>query len=568
MDREKWQKVNLAWDQYSELPPAEQAAFLDRLRREDREVFDELESLRNRHEKSKRINPDDLAVDWKRELRLMPGENEMTSSLEDSPPHYLFSRDEHQPTPSVHTPSSMMTAGYEGSMPLGLREYFGRYRIEKLLGEGGMGTVFLAQDTRLKRKVALKVPKLTEGDHGFLRSCFLREAQAAAALHHPHICPIFDFGEIEGTLYLTMPYIEGQTLWEKVTREGPLPIPLAVTLVHKVALALQEAHNQGVIHRDLKPNNILLDQKGEPVVMDFGLARRSDPSSPQVTASEQVLGTPAYMSPEQVSADKAALGPACDIYSLGVVLYELLAGVKPFEGNMVSLLERIVSDPPPPPSQKRPELGLQFDAFCLKALAKRPQDRWRSMEEFAQALGAFLPTNRLCVEESRSPTQLPDDAPIPSQQTGLQLILRVKNTSYCYRPTPHQERITVGRQRRKVGGASDQGNDFVIRVENNEPLSLRVSRRHFEIQREGEEFLVVDRSKHGLVLNGKSLSKNTPTPLQNGDSLIVAGVLELEVILQEETVQPAGHPLPQVRTSYSGNQVMMEVSLGDLITME
>jgi serine/threonine protein kinase len=271
------------------------------------------------------------------------------------------------------------------AVPAQLPAQFGRYRLDQLLGKGGMGAVYRAYDTQLDRQVALKVPKF-EHDEGVLRDRFLREARAAATLRHPNLCPVFDIGEHDGVWFLTMAYIEGIPLSDYLLAKKPLGAAKAAGLAARLARALQEAHAHGIIHRDLKPGNILLSRDEEPIITDFGLARRSASQDERLTCSGAVLGTPAYMSPEQVNGDVAAMGPGCDIYSLGVILYEMLAGRLPFEGGMGLLMAQIVLEPPPPPSRSRPDLDPALEKICLKALAKMPDDRYSSMQAFAEAL--------------------------------------------------------------------------------------------------------------------------------------------------------------------------------------
>src|SRR5579884_2001207 len=214
----------------------------------------------------------------------------------------------------------------------------GRYRVVRMLGSGGMATVYLAHDTELDRPVALKVPHLDPRHGPELLERFQREARAAALLRHPNICPVFDVGRADGVPYLTMAYIEGRTLAEAADdyrRRGPGAV---AALVRTLALALEEAHGHGVIHRDLKPSNVMITPRGEPVIMDFGLARRADRDDARLTAVGYALGTPAYMPPEQVSGDVDAMGPAADVYSLGVILYELLTGQLPFTGSATAVL--------------------------------------------------------------------------------------------------------------------------------------------------------------------------------------------------------------------------------------
>ncbi len=216
------------------------------------------------------------------------------------------------------------------------------------------------------------------------------EARAAATLHHPNLCPVYDVGEVGGLNFLTMPYLEGEPLSDLIERERTFSGPRAAAEVRKLALALQHAHDRGVIHRDLKPANIMVDPRGDLIIMDFGLARRTLVGDPTLTKDGSTLGTAAYMAPEQAAGDSAAVAPTCDVYSLGVILHELLTGVRPFEGIWSVVIGLKTIQDPDPPSKHRPGLDPTLDAICLKAIARRPKDRYATMAEFAEALDCYL----------------------------------------------------------------------------------------------------------------------------------------------------------------------------------
>jgi serine/threonine protein kinase len=278
----------------------------------------------------------------------------------------------------------------EGSGTMKDAEQFGPYRIVKLLGKGGMGSVYLAQDTRLERPVALKVPQFTAQDGPEVVERFYREARSAATLDHPNLCPVYDVGEIDGTPFLAMRYLDGKPLSAIIKDGKPLGQRQAAALVGKVALGVQAAHGKGVIHRDLKPANIMIVGGREPIIMDFGLARRAEPGEARITQTGTILGTPGYMAPEQAAGKTDEIGPATDIYALGVILYELLTGKLPFEGPIAVVLAQVLAVEPPSLATLRPDLEPQIVAICQQAMAKKPAERFRTMSELAAALLAFV----------------------------------------------------------------------------------------------------------------------------------------------------------------------------------
>ncbi len=260
-----------------------------------------------------------------------------------------------------------------------------RYVIESELGEGGMATVYLAHDVKHDRKVALKVlrPELA-AVIGADR--FLAEIKTTANLQHPHILPLHDSGEADGFLYYVMPYVEGESLRDRLDREKQLPVDAAVSIVREVADALDYAHRREVIHRDIKPENILLHD-GRAVVADFGIALAvTSAGSSRMTETGMSLGTPNYMSPEQAMGERE-LSPASDVYSLGAVLYELLSGEPPFMGPTAqAIVARVVTETPRPLLPQRHTVPRHVEAATVKALEKLPADRFASAAEFSDAL--------------------------------------------------------------------------------------------------------------------------------------------------------------------------------------
>jgi len=261
----------------------------------------------------------------------------------------------------------------------------GRYEVERHLGEGGMATVFLARDVRHNRRVAIKVLK---PDLGAVigPERFFAEVQVTATLQHPHLLPLFDSGEAAGALYYVMPYVEGETLRDRLDRSGPFGVDDAVRIVTAIASAIDYAHRQGVVHRDIKPENILLHDDA-PLVTDFGIALAvSNAGGERLTQAGMSLGTPHYMSPEQATGDRQIDGRS-DVYSLGAVLYEMLSGEPPYVANTAQgVIAKVITDRPPSVRSTRALVPAHIDAAILRALAKLPADRYDTATDFAIAI--------------------------------------------------------------------------------------------------------------------------------------------------------------------------------------
>ena len=343
MKPDLWTRVEESFDALADLPADERSERLDGIRKTDPELHAELRLL--------------IEADLKADERLAALE---TLSQPDFEPLS-------DPVPHLNTALE------------------GRYRIESELGEGGMATVYLADDIKHERKVALKVLK-PELAAAVGAERFLAEIKTTANLQHPHILPLFDSGEAGSFLFYVMPFVEGESLQDKLHRDHQLPVEDATGIAANVAEALEYAHSHGVIHRDIKPANILL-QAGKPVISDFGIALAAGTSGQgRLTETGLSVGTPHYMSPEQAAGD-GHIDARSDIYSLGAVLYEMLVGEPPYTGSTAqSVLRKIVAGDPVSVTEERASVPSNVDAAIRKALEKLPADRFTGAQAFAKAL--------------------------------------------------------------------------------------------------------------------------------------------------------------------------------------
>jgi serine/threonine-protein kinase len=306
----------------------------------------------------------------------------------------------------------------------------GRYELEELVGVGGMSSVYRAHDRVLERSVALKILHEHHGADAEYVERFRREAQAIARLSHPNIVTVIDRGEDGGRQYIVFEHIDGENLKQLVERTGPLPVGHALELAHQAARGLAFAHEVGIVHRDVKPHNVLVDQDGVAKVTDFGIARSLEQED-TLTQAGTMLGTSDYIAPEQVGGRRA--DERSDQYSLGVLLYELLTGAVPFPGDsFMAVAMRHVNDPVPSVRSRRPDVSPRVEEILARAMAKRPEDRFPTMEALIAALEAALaederpdspPTPALESTQSLPAYQPPSTPRAPRPRSALPLLL-------------------------------------------------------------------------------------------------------------------------------------------------
>jgi serine/threonine-protein kinase len=260
----------------------------------------------------------------------------------------------------------------------------GKFQLMELLGTGAFGNVYKAWDGDLERVVALKIPRAgaDESDR------FVKEARSAARLQHPNIVGLHEAGQIDGTWFIASEFVSGTTLAEKC-RQGPWPPREAAEMLAIVAEALDYAHRQGIVHRDIKPSNILLDAENKPHLTDFGLAKR-DKAVSAPTMTGQVVGTPAYMSPEQARGHSKHVDGRSDVYSLGVVLYQMVTGLLPFPGDNLVEFVKALNDDPVPPRHLNPHVPRELETVCLRAMSRKPNRRYPTAAALAEDLRRFL----------------------------------------------------------------------------------------------------------------------------------------------------------------------------------
>ena len=279
---------------------------------------------------------------------------------------------------------------------------FGDYELQEEIGRGGMGVVFRAYQKSLKRDVAVKMILRGELASQADRDRFRVEAEASAHLDHPGIVPVYEVGEINNYSYFSMKYVVGETLGQRLAR-GPLPAREAVSILSKVSRAVHFAHQQGILHRDLKPSNILLDESGQPHIMDFGLAKRSNDEE-SLTRTGAILGTPAYMAPEQAGGVRGNVGPVSDVYSLGSVLYHMLIGHPPFQAaSPVDIVLMVLEQDPVPPRVVNPAVDRDVEMITLRCLQKPLDLRYASAEVLANDLDAYLNDESISARSGRLP---------------------------------------------------------------------------------------------------------------------------------------------------------------------
>src|SRR5262245_9072985 len=319
-----------------------------------------------------------------------------------------------------------------------------RYRITRKLGAGGMATVYLAEDQELGRRVAIKILNERHANDEQFVERFRREAKNAAGLSHPNVVSIYDRGEAEGTYYIAMEYVEGRTLKDLILRRGPSPIPIAIDYTRQILQALRFAHRAGIVHRDIKPHNVIVDSDGRVKVADFGIARAG---TSQMTEAGSIIGTAQYLSPEQ--ARGAPVDQTSDLYSVGILLYELLTGTVPFNGETpVEIAMKHLSQTPEPPSAHRPDVPHDLDLVVLRALAKDPGERYQSAEEMDADLERIARGLGVSPETAEAATTVLAGGGVTPPATAATMVRGAQTGATRYQPGRYYEYHEVRPRRR------------------------------------------------------------------------------------------------------------------------
>ncbi|MDX1523141.1 MAG: FHA domain-containing serine/threonine-protein kinase [Anaerolineae bacterium] len=399
-----------------------------------------------------------------------------------------------------------------------LGEKLGQYRLKKLAGEGGLATVYKAHQENLDRWVAIKV---LHSDDGNVLARFEREARAVAQLRHRNILMVYEYGKAEGLPYIAMEYVEGGSLEDYLVGK-PMEWIRVVSISMGIAEALHFAHQHGIIHRDVKPSNILMPQDDWPLLADFGLVKVSEDADRALTATGTIMGTPAYIAPEQARGEK--IGPHADMYSLGVIMFEMITGRLPFEyENANYLMLAHIQETPPSPRSINPLCPQDLEEIILKTIEKSPEDRFADLQEMINALRKTIGSSTLDISSSSTlevtgqtvrsqnlplrPATGPSSGKRPV--STARLLIPEKNQTIPL-PEPDKNGLILGRTHGK--------NKVDIDLNPHGAMESGISRRHSRLLKSGDDWLIDDLgSMNGTDVNSTKLTPGMPVRLKNGD---------------------------------------------------